>query len=160
MALNILPGDHVDPTEITPLIKSFGKIGAFGDLVFCCSREKVFTFDDYNRESKARYAKHDLLNQTPAIEYLGRDVEEISFKMIFARSLGVNPEKSAKILREKCENGEAEYLVIGGEVIGKNQWVIESFSETAKQFDGWGKILVSEVSVKMKEYRWRLWSTT
>ena len=127
-------------------------IGAFSDLVFEVSDFKVLTYDDYRRESKARYARHELINDTTALEYLGRDLEEISFKMTFTASLNVNPAAEAEKVRRLCQVGEADYLILGNRVIGENLWVIETVSEAAQAWDNAGNILVSTVDVKLAEY--------
>lgn len=153
---NILPGDKIGGEIFEPIntqVKSLGRVGAFGDLTFEVSSERVFTIDEYQRESKARYAKHDLINEVPILEFLGRDTEEISFTMIFSRRLGVDPRRSAEELRRMCDEGEANFLVLNCKLIGENRWVIESLTETGKAFDGWGRMIFSEVKVKLKEYR-------
>lgn len=127
-------------------------IGSFADLVFEVSRERVFTYDEYNRESKARYAKHELINQAAVVEYLGRELEEITFNMIFNIRLGVNPAEEAQRARELCHDGIADYLILGNEVIGDNLWTIESISEAAEFWDGEGHIIASKIKVKMLEY--------
>ena len=125
-------------------------IGAFGDLVFECSSEKVLTFDEFKRESKSRFAKHDLINQTPALEFLGSDLTEVSFKMILHESLGVDPAEEAQQVRNMCEYGGAEWLIIGNEVMGR--YVIESVSEEIKFFDEYSQAQVIELDVRFKEY--------
>ena len=135
-------------------------IGAFADLVFEVSSYKTLTYDDYKRESKARYARHELINQTTTLEYLGRDLEEISFKMIFTTSLNVNPAAEAEKVRRLCQIGEADWLIIGNRVVGENLWVIESVSESAASWDNAGNILVSTVEVKMLEYVARIGNDT
>lgn len=127
-------------------------IGSFGSIAFEVSSERVFTYDDYRRDTKARYSKHELINMPPVHEWLGEDTEEISFKMIFSVSLGVNPAEEVARLRQMCLDGEADYLVLGDAVIGNNLWVIESVGEAAKAWDNAGNILVAEVDVKMIEY--------
>ena len=82
-------------------------IGALGDITFECSREVFRTITDYQREVKARYAEHKLIMKTPALEFLGSDVGEISFKMIFSASLGVNPREESARLQKMCQEGEA-----------------------------------------------------
>ena len=139
---NILPDNR-------PASKS---IGCLGDIIFECSSELVRTFKDYKRETKARFAKHDLVMQMPALEFLGQDVGEISFKMIFTTSLGVSPAEETDKLRKICAAGEASILVIGSEVIG-DMWIIESVNESAQAHDGAGRIILSEVDVRLKEYK-------
>ena len=139
---NILPGDQLGIPK---------SIGAFGSIAFECSSELVRTFADFQRDSKARFAKHDLVALKPALEFLGEDAGEISFKMIFSASLGVNPAEETAKLRQICAAGEAHELVIGNEVIG-DLWVIESLNETAQAFDGKGNCLLAELNVRLKEY--------
>ena len=127
-------------------------LGAFGDLVFEVSSFKVLTYDDYKRETKARYAKHELINQTTVLEYLGAEPEEISFKMTFTTALKVNPAAEAEKVRQMCLDGVTDYLILGNAVVGENLWVIESVSEAAQSWDNKGNILASEVNVKMLEY--------
>lgn len=127
-------------------------IGAFAELVFEVSNYRVITYDDYKRDTKSRYAKHELINQTTTLEWLGRDVGEISFTMTFTTMLNVDPIEEADKVRVLCEDGVADYLILGNAVIGDNLWVIESVSESAKAWDNAGNILVSSVDVKMIEY--------
>lgn len=134
-------------------------IGAFSSLVFEVSSAKVLTYDDYKRESKARYAKHELINQTTTLEYLGAELEEISFKMTFTTMLNVNPIEEAQKVRNMCLEGVADYFILGNRVVGDNLWVIESVGEEATSWDNRGNILASSVNVKMLEYVLRLEET-
>lgn len=127
-------------------------IGAFATLVFEVSSKKVLTYDNYRRESKARYAKHDLINQPPVLEWLGRELEEISFDMTFTATLNVNPAEETEKARQLCRDGIADYLILGNTVVGDCLWIIESVEEKVKAWDHSGNILVSTVAVKMKEY--------
>lgn len=126
-------------------------IGAFSDLVFECSSERVLTFDKFKRETKARYAEHKLINEKPALEFLGADLTEISFEMILHESLGVAPSEEAQRVRDLCEYGVADFLIIGNEVIGL--YVIESVGDEIKFFDEYSQAQVIELDVRFKEYR-------
>lgn len=127
-------------------------IGSFADLVFEVSTERVMTYDNYKRESKARYARHELINQASVLEYLGRDLEEISFTMMFTVSLGVNPALEASKVRKLCLDGVADYLILGNTVVGENLWTIESVGETKIAVDHFGTTIVASLDVKMVEY--------
>lgn len=128
------------------------RIGAFGNLVFEVSYNKILTFDKYQRTTKHRYQKHDIINYTPKLESLGRELEEISLEIYFNRALNVNPKEEIQKLRQMCNNAEVNYLIIGGEVIGGCLWVIEEVSENPEHFGGGGQILTSRVNVQFKEY--------
>lgn len=128
------------------------KVGAFGEITFECSSKTVRTFTNYKRENKARYATHNLIMQKPALEFLGPDLMEISFKMILTVNLGTNPMMEADKLRKMCEEGTAAPLIMGSQVIGEHQWVIESVTESAQAWDNSGNILLNELDVRLKEY--------
>lgn len=142
---NILPGSRDDEFKATR------SIGNLGEITFECSSEVFRTIKNYRREVKARYAEHKLIMKTPALEFLGADTGEISFKMIFSASLGVNPREESARLQKMCQEGQAVPLVLGSEVIGE-LWVVESVNESATAFDGRGNIILSEVDVRLKEY--------
>ena len=144
---NILPGSRDDDFKATR------SIGNLGEITFECSTEVFRTIKDYRRTVKARYAEHKLIMKTPALEFLGSDTGEISFRMIFSASLGVNPREEAARLQKMCTEGQAVPLVLGSEVIGDGLWVIESIGESAQAFDGKGNIILSEVDVRLKEYK-------
>ena len=146
MPNNILPGSRSDDFRATRAI------GNLGEITFECSSEVFRTIKDYRREVKARFAEHKLVMKTPALEFLGADTQEISFKMIFSASLGVNPREESARLQKMCTDGEAVPLVLGSEVIGEGLWVVESVNESATAFDGRGNIILSEVDVRLKEY--------
>ena len=127
-------------------------IGALGDLVFESSNFKVSTFRDFKRDTKAKFAEHEIISNVPKLEYLHRELETISFSMTFHRSLGVDPAEECQILREMCKTGEANYLIIGNHAYGDNAWIVESISEAVDFWDGEGKMIASQVNVNLKEY--------
>lgn len=127
-------------------------IGIWGDLVFEVSSELVRTYDDYQRESKLRLAKHELIGRTTVIEHLGRDAETISFSMTFNRRLGVNPSEEVSKLRAMCLNAEAHQLILGNCVVGDNLWLIETVGEEVEAVDSFGKVITSSAKVSMVEY--------
>lgn len=127
-------------------------IGAYGDLVFEVSNFRVTTFNDFKRSSKAKFAEHNTIGQPPKLEFLHRELETISFEMTLHKSLGADPEEEVKKLREMCETGEANFLIIGNHAYGENEWIIESLSEAVNVWDGEGKIYSSKLDVNLKEY--------
>lgn len=144
--------DILTPTTrlLTGLLRA--PIGSFGDVVFEVSIFKTFTFDDYQRQSKARYAKHELINEPTALEYLGEDTEKITLEITLHVDLGVNPAEAASRLRALCLNGEAEYLIVGNRVLGNCRWVITDLTEKATAWDNAGNIMVSKLNVTFETY--------
>ena len=125
-------------------------IGSFGDVEFVVSSRQLLTFRDFKRNTKSRFATHNLLLQKPKLEFLGRDLTEITFKIQLVKSLGIDVEYSAEKLRRMCEAGADFPLVIGAEVIGR--FVVEQIQESAQIVDGNGSMIVEELELTLKEY--------
>lgn len=127
-------------------------VGSLGDLIFEVSNYKVLTFKDFKREGGAKYATHEVIGQPPKVEYLHRELEKLSLEIDLVSSLGVNPEDEIQKITDMCNDGEANYLIFGGQVYGDCQWVIESYSEDVKYFGADGETILSKVSLKLTEY--------
>ena len=126
------------------------EIGTFGEIVFETSRTRIRTFDEFKRTAKARFAVHAVTGRKPVSEFLGPELDEVSFQMLFSSSLGVSPTDEIDALREVLNAGEASILVVGGYILGK--FTLLSLEEDWKNLDGRGRLLVASVSVSLKEY--------
>lgn len=127
-------------------------IGCLGPVVFTVSSSEVRTFSDWKREAKGRYATHNVMGGRPVLEFLGTDLQTITFTMRLSVFLGVNPANEAAKLRQLCEDGTSMPLVIGNEPVGENNWIIESIGEETQEWDNNGNILISTLQVTLKEY--------
>lgn len=127
-------------------------VGAFGDLVFEVSAMKVLTFDGFKRDVKAKYAEHSIIGRPAVLEFVGRELEEISLTIKIVSSLGVNPAEVALQLREMCQSGEPNFLIIGNTVYGENEFVITDVSESVIRWTGGGDVMTNDIEVKFKEY--------
>ena len=127
-------------------------IGSFGETIFEVSAFKVLTFNGYKRTTKAKYATHEVIGRPPVMEFVGRELEEISLTIKLMSNLGVTPELEALNLREMCVNAEPNYLIIGETVYGENEYVITDVSEDVISWTGGGNVLVNKLDVTFKEY--------
>lgn len=129
-----------------------GQLGSFGEIVFEVSLEKIRTFSDFKRSSSSRWNAHERFGQKPRSEFLGPNLDEISFVMRFDVSHGMDPKKEMDRLLEWCRSGRAETLIIGGIPIGMDKWVIKSVTQNWKVVDGSGRLLIGEADVTLEEY--------
>lgn len=127
-------------------------VGSLGEIIFTVSNYKVMTFRDFKREGGAKYATHEVIGQPPKLEYLHRELREVSLEIDLVADLGTDPAAELEKIAEMSDSGEANYLIIGGEVYGDCEWIIESYSEQVKHFGGNGEVIASKVSLKLKEY--------
>lgn len=129
-------------------------------MVFEVSLERTRTFDNFSRSGSGRWATHEIIGQKPFLEFLGPGQEEISFTVRLDASQGVNPEEELKKLRKMRDSGEIAVLIIGGQPVTENFWVLESLQEQQKVFNGDGKLILASVELTLKEYsieRWVWW---
>ncbi|USG68381.1 phage tail protein [Brevibacillus ruminantium] len=110
------------------------------------------TFQDFSRSASSRWATHGLLGRKPLSEFLGPELDEISFRMRFDVQQGMNPKQEMDRLLEMCRSGVAETLIIGGIALGMDQWIVKSVKQGWTLVDGAGRLLVGEADVTLEEY--------
>lgn len=129
-----------------------GQLGSFGDIIFEVSLEKLRTFSEFTRSTASRWATHERFGQKPRSEFLGPNLDQISFAMRFDVRYGMDPKAEMDRLLSWCREGRAETLIIGGTPIGMDMWVIKSVTQNWKTLDGSGKVIVGEADVTLEEY--------
>ena len=92
------------------------KIGNWGSyLKFQTDDSRILNFDGLRRKVSARVGKHNLISRRPVLEYLGPDLQSITFKIELNAMVGVRPRKEEEKLMKKI--GYVAPLVIGGKKI-------------------------------------------
>lgn len=127
-------------------------VGFLGTIPFVASRGYVRTFDDYKRQGEARWAEHEILGKKPLSEFLGENLEEISFTMLFRKDQGVNPQSEVNTLKELRDGGTPVPLVLGFKVIGDGLWTVRGLSYSVDFWDKWGHPQAITANVSLKEY--------
>lgn len=127
-------------------------VGSVGDIVFEVSDKRVRTFNDFKRDGQARFATHEVLGKKPVLEFIGPDIETISFSVRFDSFLGLEPTDEIQKLRGIRDKGEPVELILSGMPVSENLWVLDSLSEAHLHFDNNGRVLVAETEMSLKEY--------
>lgn len=128
------------------------KIGNFGKIKFVVSAEKINSFRDFNYKLSSRWAKHSAYKGRPTSEFLGPDSSNITFSIYLDIYLGVSPRREMKKWENLLRKGKHDYLIIGGEQIGKGQWKVESVGETWERFYKDGKLIGASIDITFSEY--------
>ena len=127
-------------------------IGSLGGIVFSVSSNKVETVNNFKQSGSASYGKHQRHSGNTLLEFVGSDVDTISFDMTLAAQLGVDVEAElAKIVNAE-QSGEALKLVIGKKTLGRYKWVITKHTVNFKQLGRDNALVMAEVSVQLSEY--------
>lgn len=129
------------------------KIGNWGSgLKFRTSDSRILTFKDMKRKAAVRTAKHNLINGKPRLEFLGADLQTVTFKMELNAMLGVRPKKEEEKLIRRMNSGYVAPLVIGGRKI-LSRGIITNISSSYNHVLRKGEIFSMEIDVTMTEYQ-------
>lgn len=130
-----------------------GTIGNFGKkIVFETSDRKILTFSGMTQKISGKYAKHSVIGQKDRPEFTGPGSRSISFKIMLDVTLGIRPREVMDRIEEAVENGETEYLVIGGRPLSQNKFYILSVSEAFDVVMSHGEIARATLNISMEEY--------
>lgn len=129
-----------------------GLIGSFGEVIFEVSSERIRTIHDFSRSASARWENHNIILRKPTSEFIGPELDTISFSMRFDAAWGVNPKEEMDKLLIMCREGRAEPLIIGGFALGVYRWKITSVRQNWLRFDGRGRVILGVADVTMEEY--------
>ena len=130
-----------------------GLVGNFGSsIVFETSDRRILTFSGMSQKISGKYAKHGVIGQKDRPEFTGPGNRSVSFKILLDVSMGIRPAEIMKRIENAVESGEAEYLVIGGRLVGENKFYISSVSEAWDVAMGGGEIAQATLNVSMEEY--------
>lgn len=89
-------------------------IGSYAGISFTVSEDKVQTFQEMSRETAARWNTHEVIGAKPKQEFLGPDLDSMTFTMQLSAWRGVSPLQLAERLRQFCSKGEYDNLIVGG----------------------------------------------
>ena len=128
------------------------KIGNWGQHIkFRVSDDTVLTFADMNRKGTVRTSKHSLINGKPQMEFIGPDLQTVTFKMELNALLGVRPRKQEEKLYRQMNAGVIAPLVIGGRRI-LSKAMITSISSAYDIVLKRGEVFSMTINVTMTEY--------
>jgi hypothetical protein len=127
-------------------------IGNFCDIVFEVSDEKIYTFSSFELDASARYGTHEIIGEKPKTEFIAPNLRTISLTINLNGNYGVTPIVEMHQWINLAETGEADYLVIGWDVLGDDRWVVKSVSETWDTFFNKGELFSGKIDVVFEEY--------
>ena len=131
-------------------------VGHFGDVQFYVSikggKLDALSFSDAAWNSSANYEEHKRNKKKPMLEHTGNNLDEFTMNIYISAYLLQSPMMIIEELRGYCLNAKAYPLVIGGDRVGSNKFVITNISNDLRMFSKNGKPLMASTSVTFKEY--------
>lgn len=129
------------------------QIGNFGKLiVFETSDSKILNFNDFQKTVSARWGKHERIGKKPYSEFLGSDLQGLTFTITLNAQHGIRPRKTLEKIEKAVEQGQVETLVIGGKKVGKNKWKLTQMTETWDIILNHGELVKATLNLTLEEY--------
>ena len=128
-------------------------IGNLGKTItFEVSDKKVLTFNNLSRTVKGRWTQHNIIDRKPKPEFLGPDLDGMTFKVSLSAMHGVKPRKTIETIEKAITKGTVLPFVVGGKKVGSNSWVITAVSETWNCVYSKGELVTADVNLTLMEY--------
>lgn len=127
-------------------------IGYMGSVVFIVSSRYMLTPANVQQSASGRWQDHEIIYKKPSSEFLGPELQDMSFDIILASQYGINPKTEYEVLRNMCETGAVFPLIIGGRPVSHNYWTLRSVQLGETYYTPTGKLMWAKASVSLKEY--------
>lgn len=127
-------------------------IGYYGDIIFEVSSDKILSLNNFTRDTSSRFNKHDTIGTKPKLEYLGPDLDAISFSINLNSQFGVSPRVEMEKWLVKARSGTADILVIGNKALGVDKWIVKNVSQMWGVITANGKVLNGNLDIQLEEY--------
>lgn len=127
-------------------------IGYFGDVIFETSDQRILTFSNFKYDSAGRWEKHNVISQKPVSEFVGPDLDTITFTINLNGSYGVKPRDQMELWNSMVNNGTVDVLVIGTKALGQDKWAVKSVSEAWNTVFNMGELYSGSIDVTLEEY--------
>ena len=127
-------------------------LGSLGEIVFTVSTIKNLTFKDLTHTVQNRFHNHEVIGNKPLTEFLGNDLDDLTFTMELQHDLSYTVEEIlAKLNQYQIEAAPLDFTV-GNKPFGADKWQITSISEAYDVIYKNGYIYKATLNISLKEY--------
>ncbi len=116
--------------------------------------ELITYFNGFNETKSYNYASHERINNTPLLQFLGKNLKEEVIKLNFHSNF-CNPEEEIKKISDVADKAlPLKFIKGNGEYIGV--FVIEEISQVIEQSNSDGDLISIQLELKLKEFTGKL----
>ena len=127
-------------------------IGYLGDIIFETSDKRILTFSGFKYQAAGRWEKHNVIAKKPKSEFVGPDLDTITFTIDLNGINGVKPRDEMEKWISKVNTGVVDILVIGNKVLGQDKWSVSQISESWDTIFNKGELFSGKIDVTLQEY--------
>lgn len=121
-------------------------------ILFEVSNEKILNYRDFARANSVRFAKHDVLINKPISEYVGEELDSISFSIDLLAGFGVDPVVEMNKLVVLQRAGTPISVFVGEMAFGRYMWVIKELNMAFERIGKNGSIDKIVMDIGLEEY--------
>lgn len=126
------------------------KLGGLGDVVFEVTDANIITFKSLQQNKRGRYSTLNVANYEQLLQYQGKELRRVSFKMPFHHRF-CNPMEEIQTLHTMVDEHKAHPLIVGGWVLG--EFVVEEIDDSWNVVADNGVVMSAEINVGLREYK-------
>ena len=127
-------------------------LGNLGDIIFTVSSVKTLTFKDLSHSKSTKYHHHEVIGNKPLTEYIGCDLDKLTFSIELSHQLSVDVREVLEKLNGYANEGTPLEFIVGNSPFGVDKWVIESVSTAYNIVYRNGAIYKATVDLSLEEY--------
>ena len=128
-------------------------IGNLGSLItFETSDARILSPQNIKREVSSRWATHSRIGKKPLRQFLGADIEKVTFTIKLDARHGVRARTTIDRIEQHVRSGTPESLIIGGKKVGSSKMTINSISETWDEVWNRGELVRASLDLTLEEY--------
>lgn len=117
-----------------------------GDIQF----DLITYFNGINKTMSYNYAEHDRIENTPLLQFLGRNLDEITLKLNFHCNFCVPEEELASLIDAADNAIPLEFIKGNGDYVGV--FIIEEIGQATEQASPEGDLMSIQVDIKLREF--------
>jgi len=127
-------------------------VGSYLKKTFTVSDRKIFTPTSLTGSNGAEYAEHKRPLRKPTSQYLSPKADTYSVELLLRAQDGVNPRQMRDFFKKACEQGKADYFIVGNRPICDNQLTITDIAEDWQSVIVNGALIECKLTLSLKEY--------
>lgn len=134
------------------IFDNLGKIGVFGDISFRVNDNYILTPTGNISKTKGKETyKHEGINSPDLTEFKKRNLRTVSMPVKLVYDY-IDVQTVLKKLERMVEGKETHPLLVGGEPLAENDFILMSVEEDISQTDSYGSSTITTVKLTFEEY--------
>lgn len=127
-------------------------IGSLGKTIFGCSSHYIKTINNFSIDKSVQWTEHKIISSKPKLQFNNPELDKLKFNIHLNAAWNVNCLAAAKEFEDNMKQGKVLKFILGGKVVGKGWYIIESITENYRAYSSIGTVIKLDLSLQLREY--------